>query len=75
VPCLTIRNNTERPVTIDSGTNCLAGTSRGSILKAWRETRNSPKRGHTPPFWDGQAAIRSVAAIKQFLEAPNLVEA
>lgn len=70
VPCLTLRDNTERPVTIDSGTNCLAGTNKSSILEAWRETRDHPKTGKTPPFWDGRAGERCLAAIKEFL-APS----
>jgi UDP-N-acetylglucosamine 2-epimerase (non-hydrolysing) len=67
VPCLTLRNNTERPVTIDCGTNILAGTSRESILAAWLQARHQPKTGATPPLWDGQAGVRSLAAIKEFL--------
>lgn len=67
VPCLTLRENTERPVTIESGTNRLAGTSRRGILDAWRETRDHPKSGKTPPFWDGRAGERSLVAIKEFL--------
>src|SRR5262249_13064043 len=39
VPCLTLRENTERPVTIDLGTNRLAGTTKRSILSAWRDIR------------------------------------
>ena len=35
IPCLTLRNNTERPVTVDEGTNIVAGTSQGTILAAW----------------------------------------
>lgn len=67
VPCLTLRNNTERPVTIECGTNRLAGTSRESILAAWAESRSAPKTGATPPLWDGKAGVRSLAAIKDFL--------
>jgi UDP-N-acetylglucosamine 2-epimerase (non-hydrolysing) len=67
VPCLTLRENTERPVTIESGTNRLAGTSKSSIVEAWSETRRSPKRGAIPPLWDGQAGARCVRAIKQLL--------
>lgn len=67
VPCLTLRENTERPVTIDAGTNRLAGTSKRGILEAWRETRDFPKTGKTPPMWDGRAGERCLAAIKEFL--------
>jgi UDP-N-acetylglucosamine 2-epimerase (non-hydrolysing) len=67
VPCLTLRNNTERPITIECGTNRLAGTSRDSILAAWNDSRNNPKAGAIPPLWDDQAGMRSLAAIKAFL--------
>lgn len=67
VPCLTLRENTERPVTIDAGTNRLAGTSRQGILDAWRETRDFPKAGRIPPLWDGRAGERCLNAIKEFL--------
>ncbi|HEX4163864.1 MAG TPA: UDP-N-acetylglucosamine 2-epimerase (non-hydrolyzing) [Bryobacteraceae bacterium] len=66
VPCLTIRENTERPATIEYGTNRLAGTSRDSILKTWQEIRQSPKSGSIPPLWDGQAGVRCHAAIQRF---------
>src|SRR5947209_15688223 len=49
VPCLTLRDNTERPVTVECGTNCLAGTKRDSIVRAWKETLRNPKIGATPP--------------------------
>ena len=65
--CLTLRDNTERPVTIDSGTNRLAGTSKDSILKAWSETRDNPKTGVIPPFWDGKAGERCHDAIRAYL--------
>ncbi len=67
VPCLTLRENTERPVTIECGTNRLAGTSQESILRAWREERESSKTGAIPPLWDGQAGIRCHQAIRSYL--------
>jgi UDP-N-acetylglucosamine 2-epimerase (non-hydrolysing) len=59
VPCVTIRENTERPITIKMGTNILAGTKKDSILKAFEEAIARPK-GHfkVPPKWDGKAAER-----------------
>jgi len=66
-PCLTLRDNTERPITIEAGTNRLAGTSKQSILQAWNDTKAFPKHGAIPPFWDGQAGQRCHAAIRQFL--------
>jgi UDP-N-acetylglucosamine 2-epimerase (non-hydrolysing) len=72
VPCLTLRENTERPVTIECGTNILAGTTKESILAAWEQTRRSPKTGAVPPLWDGGAGARSLAAIKCFLAGANV---
>lgn len=66
VPCLTLRDNTERPVTIDFGTNLLAGTRRESILAAWEKTNTESKAGRIPPYWDGQAASRCAAALREF---------
>jgi UDP-N-acetylglucosamine 2-epimerase (non-hydrolysing) len=58
VPCITIRDNTERPVTVEMGTNILAGTKKESILRAYQ--RSSEKRKHytVPALWDGRAARR-----------------
>jgi UDP-N-acetylglucosamine 2-epimerase len=66
VPCLTLRENTERPITIECGTNRLAGTSRETILKAWKEASADPKRGKMPPLWDGKAGIRCHEALRAF---------
>ena len=64
VPCLTLRDNTERPVTITCGTNRLAGTGAQSILQAWRESKADPRKGVLPPLWDGGAGGRSVAVLR-----------
>lgn len=66
VPCLTLRQNTERPVTVEFGTNRLAGTTKESILRAWREASDSPKTGVIPPLWDGQAGPRCREAIRSY---------
>ncbi len=61
VPCLTLRENTERPVTISQGTNRLVGTDPLKILKAAREIlAGNRKTGSLPPLWDGKAAERIV---------------
>jgi UDP-N-acetylglucosamine 2-epimerase (non-hydrolysing) len=68
IPCLTLRENTERPVTITHGTNQLVGTDTEKILQAadgilsgqW----TAPKK--TPPLWDGKAAERICDAILEF---------
>ncbi|MCL6543970.1 MAG: UDP-N-acetylglucosamine 2-epimerase (non-hydrolyzing) [Bryobacteraceae bacterium] len=71
VPCLTLRENTERPVTVGCGTNRLAGTSKESILSAWEQTKANPKRGELPPLWDGHAAERCVEALRRFFAKPQ----
>ena len=66
IPCLTLRENTERPITIQEGTNRLAGTQRRSIIQAWEETLRDPKAGRIPKYWDGHTAERCVAALASF---------
>ena len=64
VPCFTIRENTERPVTIDEGTNVLVGTTKRGILSEYEAFRNgASKKGRVPELWDGKAAIRIVESI------------
>jgi len=60
VPCLTLRENTERPVTVEIGTNTLAGNKRGDILDCYRQIVENGKQGTIPPKWDGKAAERIV---------------
>ena len=67
VPCITIRENTERPVTIDVGTNRLAGTRGIDILAAYRELRTHSSHGRRPELWDGQAAGRVVDIFEKWL--------
>ena len=64
VPCLTLRQNTERPATVTYGTNRLAGTSRETILAAWRHARGDARTGTIPPMWDGQAGARCHAVLR-----------
>jgi UDP-N-acetylglucosamine 2-epimerase (non-hydrolysing) len=58
VPCVTLRENTERPVTITEGTNYLAGTSPASVQKHFREAMAASMTGRVPRFWDGRSAER-----------------
>jgi UDP-N-acetylglucosamine 2-epimerase (non-hydrolysing) len=61
VPCLTLRENTERPVTVSQGTNVLVGTNPSKIVAAADQIlRGDGKKGRTPPLWDGHAAERIV---------------
>ena len=61
VPCVTIRENTERPVTVDEGSNVLAGTDPLHIIAATRAIlRGEGKQGRRPHLWDGHAAVRIV---------------
>jgi UDP-N-acetylglucosamine 2-epimerase (non-hydrolysing) len=62
VPCLTLRNNTERPITLTRGTNRLVGTDRGRIVSEARRILSRPRRRRAPiPLWDGRAAERIAA--------------
>jgi UDP-N-acetylglucosamine 2-epimerase (non-hydrolysing) len=67
VPCLTLRDNTERPATIEYGTNRLAGIRKESILEAWDRSRTDQRKKQVPPLWDGKAAVRCHAVLRQFL--------
>jgi UDP-N-acetylglucosamine 2-epimerase (non-hydrolysing) len=59
IPCLTMRPNTERPITVDEGTNTLVGAERGRIIDAVDDViRAGGKRGRIPEYWDGKAAPR-----------------
>jgi UDP-N-acetylglucosamine 2-epimerase (non-hydrolysing) len=60
VPCITLRENTERPVTCDEGTNQLVGTGRDAILKAYGRIDEVKRAGKIPRFWDGKSAARIV---------------
>ena len=67
VPCLTIRKNTERPVTVEEGSNTLVGTEGKDILQAADKILSTGgKRGHCPDLWDGCAAERIVNIIKKW---------
>jgi UDP-N-acetylglucosamine 2-epimerase (non-hydrolysing) len=70
IPCFTLRDNTERPITVEQGTNILAGTSKEKILAAWQRHGLLRPGARTPDLWDGQAAQRCVRAIEErFLAA------
>jgi UDP-N-acetylglucosamine 2-epimerase (non-hydrolysing) len=72
VPCITLRTNTERPITVDEGTNFLAGVNPVSILSAFGEImRTGGKAGRIPEFWDGKASVRIVRVIRDWLTAKS----
>ncbi len=68
VPCLTLRENTERPITIEEGTSTLVGTNPDRILSASREIlAGHGKKGRSPTLWDGHASKRIVAILLDHL--------
>jgi UDP-N-acetylglucosamine 2-epimerase (non-hydrolysing) len=72
VPCLTLRENTERPVTISEGTNLLVGTNPARIVAAARDAlAGKGKAGRIPPLWDGHAAKRIVETILKVVPRGN----
>jgi UDP-N-acetylglucosamine 2-epimerase (non-hydrolysing) len=66
VPCLTLRENTERPVTITHGTNQLVGTDPAKIADAWARVKHHPTATACPPLWDGQAAERIADILSRY---------
>jgi UDP-N-acetylglucosamine 2-epimerase (non-hydrolysing) len=69
IPCLTIRDNTERPVTVTEGTNRLVGTDPARIAAEARDVlRHGVQNARVPELWDGHAAPRIAQVIARFLE-------
>lgn len=68
IPCLTLRDSTERPETVDIGTNMLIGTDPAALAPALGILFDGKwKSGDIPPLWDGQTAPRIVAALERLL--------
>lgn len=68
-PCITLRNNTERPITVDEGTNTIAGQDPQRILAAYEDVlANGGKSGRVPHFWDGRAAERIAASVLAWMQ-------
>jgi UDP-N-acetylglucosamine 2-epimerase (non-hydrolysing) len=66
IPCLTLRENTERPITVTEGTSVLVGRDRKRILRCTdRILAGRWKRGRTPRLWDGRAAERIVRVLER----------
>lgn len=70
VPCITLRENTERPITVEQGTNTLVGRDGTRMLAVLDEILgNGGKAGRSPEFWDGRAAERIAAHLCGWLAA------
>jgi UDP-N-acetylglucosamine 2-epimerase (non-hydrolysing) len=68
VPCLTMRENTERPITVEQGTNVLVGRDRALIVQRVNEIlAGGGKRGRVPELWDGRASERIAAHLVPWL--------
>jgi UDP-N-acetylglucosamine 2-epimerase (non-hydrolysing) len=63
VPCLTLRDNTDRPITVTEGTNRLVGRDPDRIVAAAREVIADPPSPRAPDLWDGKAGMRIAAAL------------
>jgi len=69
VPCITLRENTERPITVTAGTNTVVGTDPGRIRATFHDIlATGGKRGHIPELWDGHAAERIATTIARWAE-------
>ncbi len=67
VPCITLRENTERPITVSQGTNTIVGTDVARILSCYEDViRTGGKVGRVPELWDGNAAQRIVQVINRW---------
>jgi len=67
IPCLTLRDNTERPITLTEGTNRLVGTKTDDILAGYRDALSDSCSGKRPDLWDGKAADRIVKILLEVL--------
>jgi UDP-N-acetylglucosamine 2-epimerase (non-hydrolysing) len=78
VPCLTLRDNTERPITVEQGTNTVVGRDRALVLARVDEImKGGGKRGRRPELWDGRSAPRIARHLAAWLasRAPRELEA
>jgi UDP-N-acetylglucosamine 2-epimerase (non-hydrolysing) len=69
IPCITLRNNTERPITVEEGSNTIAGQDPHIIMQIFDDImRNGGKAGRIPELWDGHAATRIAEEINAWLK-------
>lgn len=71
IPCLTVRENTERPITITHGTNALVGMDTDRIVNAYRESINRKRTYTKPNLWDGKASERIVKILLHSFSIPE----
>lgn len=72
VPCITLRNNTERPITVDEGTNTIAGQDAQTILTIFNDVmQTGGKGGRIPQYWDGRASNRIADLIANEFSIPK----
>ncbi|MEO7158654.1 MAG: UDP-N-acetylglucosamine 2-epimerase (non-hydrolyzing) [Vicinamibacterales bacterium] len=67
IPCLTLRENTERPATVTDGTNRIVGMRTQAILAGFDDAMAGRVPPRRPPLWDGQTGHRTAAVLKSFL--------
>ena len=68
IPCYTLRENTERPVTVSLGTNTIVGNSADNLRAAFRAFQaGDRKSGTIPPLWDGKTAARIVEHLENWI--------
>jgi UDP-N-acetylglucosamine 2-epimerase (non-hydrolysing) len=76
IPCLTLRDSTERPITVEQGTNTVVGTDRSAILAGVAGVlEGRGKRGRVPELWDGHAAQRIASDLGHWLKQLSLAAA
>jgi UDP-N-acetylglucosamine 2-epimerase (non-hydrolysing) len=69
IPCLTLRDTTERPITINQGTNVLVWNDTQKIInEAFKALDGKGKRGNRPEMWDGKASERIVNILSKYFK-------
>jgi UDP-N-acetylglucosamine 2-epimerase (non-hydrolysing) len=69
VPCVTLRENTERPITAEQGTNTIVGQDPARILAVVDDIlRTGGKTGRMPELWDGRTSQRIAAVLREWLD-------